>query len=225
MCAGGKISTIVRGSVANTRLKFNSLMTCRLPHLFQLLLWAQLVGVSALLLAAVLCARRQTSVALTAHHLVAVVGLGESSEGRVNDSSAKTKDEVERGLLLDVVVAQGAAIFELLASEDKALLIGRDAFLVLDLGLHILDGVGRFDIQSDGLAREGLHKDLHLSCGAGVGWLWFHMLPLLLSRLYRDWSLTRMLLALLYWKLSRCWPGMRLYCWFCGKLPCDEMPD
>jgi hypothetical protein len=98
MCAGGKISTIVRGSVANTRLKFNSLMTCRLPHLFQLLLWAQLVGVSALLLAAVLCARRQTSVALTAHHLVAVVGLGESSEGRVNDSSAKTKDEVERGL-------------------------------------------------------------------------------------------------------------------------------
>ena len=31
------------------------------------------------------------------------------------------------GLLLDVVVAQGAAILKLLACEDQALLVGRDA--------------------------------------------------------------------------------------------------
>ena len=41
---------------------------------------------------------------------------------------------MESGLLLDVVVRKSAAILELLASEDKALLIGRDALLILDLG-------------------------------------------------------------------------------------------
>lgn len=43
--------------------------------------------------------------------------------------------------LLDIVVAQGSAIFELLAGEDQALLIGWDALLVLDLGLDIVDGI------------------------------------------------------------------------------------
>ena len=42
---------------------------------------------------------------------------------------------MEGGLLLDVVVRQGAAVLQLLAaSEDQALLVGRDALLVLDLG-------------------------------------------------------------------------------------------
>jgi hypothetical protein len=40
---------------------------------------------------------------------------------------------------LDVVVTEGAAVFELLASEDEALLIWGDAFLVLDFGLHVLN--------------------------------------------------------------------------------------
>lgn len=64
-------------------------------------------------------------------------------------------------LLLDVVIGQGAAVFELLAGEDQALLIGRDAFLVLDLGLDIVDGVGRFHLEGDRLTREGLDEDLH----------------------------------------------------------------
>ena len=34
---------------------------------------------------------------------------------------------MQRGLLLDVVVSQRAAILQLLASEDAALLVGRDA--------------------------------------------------------------------------------------------------
>ena len=34
---------------------------------------------------------------------------------------------MERGLLLDVVVRQRAAVFELLAREDEALLVGGDA--------------------------------------------------------------------------------------------------
>ena len=64
--------------------------------------------------------------------------------------------------LLDVVVAQGSSIFKLLAGEDQSLLIRRNAFLVLDLGLHILDGIRGFDLKSDGLAREGLYENLHL---------------------------------------------------------------
>ena len=36
-------------------------------------------------------------------------------------------------LLLDVVVAQGSAIFELLSGEDESLLIRGDSLLVLDL--------------------------------------------------------------------------------------------
>lgn len=45
-------------------------------------------------------------------------------------ATTQTKDEVESRLLLDVVVAQGAAVFKLLAGEDKALLVRRDTLLV-----------------------------------------------------------------------------------------------
>jgi len=46
-------------------------------------------------------------------------------------------------------------------SENQALLVRRDALLVLDLGLHIVDGVGRFNLEHDGFAGEGLDKNLH----------------------------------------------------------------
>ncbi len=59
---------------------------------------------------------------------------------------------MERRLLLDVVVAQGAALLELLAGENEALLVGGDALLVLDLGLDVLNGVARLYLQGDGLA-------------------------------------------------------------------------
>jgi hypothetical protein len=48
---------------------------------------------------------------------------------------------MERRLLLNVVVAQGAAILELLASKDQALLVRRNALLVLNLALDIVDRV------------------------------------------------------------------------------------
>ena len=76
-------------------------------------------------------------------------------------SSTKPEHQMESRLLLDVVVAQGAAILQLLAGEDQPLLIRRDALLVLDLGLDVLDGVGRLDLEGDGLARQRLHEDLH----------------------------------------------------------------
>ena len=68
---------------------------------------------------------------------------------------------MECGLLLNVVVTQCTAVLELLASEDEALLIGGDALLVLDLGLDVVDSVGRLDIESNGLAGRGLDEDLH----------------------------------------------------------------
>ena len=70
---------------------------------------------------------------------------------------------MERRLLLDVVVRQRAAVLQLLAGEDQALLVGRDALLVLDLLLHAVDRVRRLYIQGDRLTREGLDEDLHAS--------------------------------------------------------------
>ena len=48
---------------------------------------------------------------------------------------------MQGGLLLDVVIAQGSTVLKLLASKDKALLIRRNAFLILDLALDVVDGV------------------------------------------------------------------------------------
>ena len=76
-------------------------------------------------------------------------------------SAAEAEDKVEGGLLLDVVVGEGAAVLELLSGEDEPLLIRRDALLVLDLGLHIVYGVRRLYFKGDGLPREGFHEYLH----------------------------------------------------------------
>ena len=65
------------------------------------------------------------------------------------------------GLLLDVVISKSSAVFELLAGEDEALLVGWDTLLVLDLGLDAFDCVNGFNVESEALAREGLYKDLH----------------------------------------------------------------
>merc|ERR1711998_580443 len=84
-------------------------------------------------------------------------------------TSTQAEHEVESGFLLDVVVLQSAAILELLASEDKALLVGRDTFLVLNLSLDSLDCVGSFHLKGDSFACQRLHKDLHvLSRSLGV---------------------------------------------------------
>ena len=68
---------------------------------------------------------------------------------------------MEGRLLLDVVVRQGSAVLELLSSEDESLLIWGNTFLVLDLGLDVLDGVSWLNIEGDGLTGEGLDEDLH----------------------------------------------------------------
>jgi len=92
-----------------------------------------------------------------------VEGDGLSGEGLDEDlhTTSESQDEMKSGLLLDVVVTKSTSIFELLSSEDKSLLIGWDTFLVLDLGLNILDGVGWLNFEGDCLTGEGLDENLH----------------------------------------------------------------
>ena len=92
-----------------------------------------------------------------------IKGDGLTSESLDEDlhTTSESENEMESGLLLDVVVGEGAAVFELLASEDEALLIRRDTFLVLDLGLDILNGVRGLDIEGDSFTGEGLNENLH----------------------------------------------------------------
>ena len=54
---------------------------------------------TALLLAAVGGSRRQTGVALSADHLLAVVFGGEGLEGGFDDTASETEDQVEGGFL------------------------------------------------------------------------------------------------------------------------------
>ena len=54
-----------------------------------------------------------------------------------SEATTQAEHQVEGGLLLNVVVRESATVLELISSENQALLIGRDALLVLDLGLHI----------------------------------------------------------------------------------------
>uniref|UniRef100_A0A453GZZ4 Uncharacterized protein n=1 Tax=Aegilops tauschii subsp. strangulata TaxID=200361 RepID=A0A453GZZ4_AEGTS len=126
-----------------------------------LLLGPQLVAVATLLLAAVDSPWMQPGVALAADHLLLVVLAGEGLERGLDDAPAEAEHEVQRRLLLDVVVGQRAPVLQLLPREDQPLLVRRDPLLVLDLGLDIVDGVAALDLERDGLARQGLDEDLH----------------------------------------------------------------
>ena len=103
-----------------------------------------------------------------------------ASQGLDKDlhTSAKTEDEMKRGFFLDiatrnvsittrwtsrhgVLVGKSAPVLELLASKDQSLLVGRDTLLVLNLRLHIVDGVGGLDFEGDRFSRQSLDEDLH----------------------------------------------------------------
>ena len=61
---------------------------------------------------------------------------------------------------MNVIVRESAAVFELLAGEDQTLLVRRDALLVLNLRLHVLNRVRRLDVERDRLASQSLDEDL-----------------------------------------------------------------
>ena len=95
--------------------------------------------------------------------VVGLLGLGVGLLLPLLATTAQTQHQVERRLLLDVVVGQGAAVLELLAREYQTLLIRGNALLVLDLCLDVIDGIRGLHIEGDGLARERLNEDLHSS--------------------------------------------------------------
>merc|ERR1712038_990352 len=70
-------------------------------------------------------------------------------------TSSQPQHKMEGGLLLDVVVRKSSSIFQLLSSKDQPLLVWGDALLVLDLGLHVLNGVRRLNLEGDGLPGQG----------------------------------------------------------------------
>ena len=76
-------------------------------------------------------------------------------------STTQAEHQVESGLLLDVIVSQGAAVLQLLAGKDQALLVWRNALLVLNLGLHILNGVRGLHLEGDSLASESPAEPLY----------------------------------------------------------------
>jgi len=88
---------------------------------------------------------------------------GLAGEGLDKDlhSTSETEHKMESALLLDVVVGESTSIFQLFSSEDQSLLVWGNSFLVLDLCFYIFNGVRWFNLQSNGLASEGLDKDLH----------------------------------------------------------------
>ena len=89
---------------------------------------------------------------------------GDSLSGQRLDedlhTTTETEHQVERGLLLNVVVGESTAVFQLLSGKNQPLLIRGNSFLVLDLGLDIVNGIGRLDIERDGLSGQSLDKNL-----------------------------------------------------------------
>ena len=136
-------------------------MINRMESLLRSFLRSQLVGVAALPLSAVGSLGGESSVALSADLLITVVCLGKSGSVGLHGSSSQSEHQMESAFLLDVVVREGSSIFQLLSSEDESLLIRRDSFLILNLGLHVFNGVTAFNIKSDGLPGQGLHEYLH----------------------------------------------------------------
>ena len=78
-------------------------------------------------------------------------------------TASQSQHQMKGRLLLDVVVGQGPSIFQLFSGKDQTLLVWGNSFLVLDLGLDVLNGVRRLDLKGNGLSSQGLHEDLHTS--------------------------------------------------------------
>lgn len=61
-------------------------------------------------------------------------------------ATTETENQVKSRFLLDVVVRERTTVFKLFSRKNQALLIRRNAFLVLNLGLDIIDGIAGLDL-------------------------------------------------------------------------------
>ena len=85
-------------------------------------------------------------------------------------ATTETENKVKSGLLLDVIVRKSASILELLSGKDQSLLVRGNALLILDLRLDIVDGIGGFDLKSDGLSGQGLDDYSNVRDRNEAGW-------------------------------------------------------
>jgi hypothetical protein len=65
---------------------------------------------------------------------------------------------VQGRLLLNVVVGEGTSVLKLLSSKDQTLLVRGDSLLVLDLGLDVVNSVGRLHLLSSIVNYEPLQQ-------------------------------------------------------------------
>lgn len=79
----------------------------------------------------------------------------------ISNAATQAQNQVQGGFLLHVVVCKRLAVLQLLAAKNQTLLVRRNALLVTNLVLHLLDGVRCLHIQRDGFASEGLDEHLH----------------------------------------------------------------
>ena len=91
---------------------------------------------------------------------VMLCGREEAGREGGREEGGKREETNEESRVL--VIREGAAVLKLLAGKDQPLLVRRDALLVLDLLLHVLDRVRRLDVERDGLAGQGFDEDLHV---------------------------------------------------------------
>jgi hypothetical protein len=68
-----------------------------------------------------------------------------------SETSSQAQHQVKRGLLLNIIVGQGAPVLQLLTSENQTLLVRRNALLVLNLCLDVLNRVRGLYFKGDGL--------------------------------------------------------------------------
>ena len=101
----------------------------------------------ALLLSAVRCLGRKTCVALAANLFLTIEFPRQHRKGWVVNTASETQDQVERRLLLDVIIGKSTAILQLLSRKNQPLLIRRNSFLILDLRLNIVNCVTWLDIE------------------------------------------------------------------------------
>ena len=121
---------------------------------------------TASLLTAVVGTRGQTRVALTADHLLAVVLLGESSQGGLDHTTSHLEEHLKGGLSGNGVGTDGLRVLELLAGEHQALVLVVDVLLLLEHLLHVLHGLRGLDIKRDGISLHRGENQLPLKAAS-----------------------------------------------------------
>jgi len=70
--------------------------------------------------------------------------------------------QVEGGAIMDTIVRQGKVVPQLFADQDQPLPVWRNAFLVLELGLNVLNSVWWLNRNDDSRVIRGVHENLHM---------------------------------------------------------------